>query len=164
MNPSVPDRLSSAIRALNYVVLPALPSEASLAREQTQLVIGHLQITLAQYADTPAFEQQEADDFRALAIAIAQLSQGGLATVEATRELIAALESSKELPALAQTDMLQKAIDALLIALFDDGESSAGIAIKAKVLEQAVHRADVDRRWFSLMGFDPEILETMETA
>jgi hypothetical protein len=164
MNPSVPDRLSSAIRALSYVVLPALPPEASLAREQTQLVIGHLQITLAQYAATPAFEQQEADDFRDLAITIAQLSQGGLATVEATHGLTDALEASKELPALAQTDMLQKAIDVLLIALVEDGEGAASTAIKTKVLEQATHRADVDRRWFSLMGFDPEILETMQAA
>jgi hypothetical protein len=164
VNPSVPDRLTSAIRALSYVVLPALPPEASLAREQTQLVIGHLQITLAQYAETPAFEQQEADDFRDLAIAAAQLAEGGTATMTAASALTNALDESKRLPALAQTDTLQKALDVLLVALVEDGDEAASSAIRGKVLEQANHRADVDRRWFSLMGFDPWILETMQAA
>lgn len=164
MNPSVPDRLTSAIRALSYVVLPALPPEASLAREQTQLVIGHLQITLAQYAETPAFEQQEADDFRDLAITVAQLATGGTSTMTAATALTVALDESKALPALAQTDMLQKALDGLLVALVVDGEEGARATIREKVLEQATHRADVDRCWFSLMGFDPEILEIMKAG
>lgn len=164
MNPSVPDRLASAIRALSYVVLPALPPEASLAREQTQLVIGHLQITLAQYADTPAFEQQEAGDFRDLAIAVAQLAAGGPSTMAAVNDLTIALDESKGSPALAQTNQLQKALDGLLVALVADGDEAAGASVRAKVLEEATHRVDVDRRWFSLMGFDPEILETMQAG
>lgn len=164
MNPSVPDRLASAVRALSYVVLPALPVEASLAREQTQLVIGHLQITLAQYADTPAFEQQEADDFRDLAVDLTALASGGDATQAAAASLSRTLEDSASLPSLARTDALQKAIDDLLVALDRDGDEAAVEAVRAKVLSQAAHRADVDRRWFSMMGFDPEILETMKSA
>ena len=162
MTPSVPDRLNSAIRALSYVVLPALPAEASLAREQTQLVIGHLQITLAQYADTPAFEQREAEDYRDLAIVAAQIAKGGTATMVAAEGLAVTLEETKALSALATTAELQRALDRLLIALNEDGALDASAAVTRKVLELAAHRADLDRRWFSLMGFDPEIVERMQ--
>ena len=85
-------------------------------------------------------------------------------TKAATNGLTVALDESKGLPALAQTDTLQKALDSLLVALVDDGDATANRAIRCKVLEQATHRANVDRRWFSLMGFDPEILEAMQAV
>lgn len=161
MNPSVPDRLTSAIRALNFVVLPALPSDASLAREQTQLVIGHLQITLAQYASAPDFETQEADDFRDLLTSVIQLAKGGSVTAAATSEAEKLLAESLKQSALQQTASLQKGLDDLLVALLVDGNEESYSHIRQIVIEQATHRADVDRRWFSLMGFDPEIREIM---
>jgi hypothetical protein len=123
-----------------------------------------LQITLAQYAETPAFEQQEADDFRDLAITVAEHAIGGASTMAAATSLTVALGQSKGLPALAQTDTLQKALDGLLVALVDDGDKAASATIRDKVFEQAIHRADVDRRWFSLMGFDAEILEIIQSG
>jgi hypothetical protein len=162
VTPSVPDRLASAVRALTYVVMPALPKEASLAREQVELVIGHLQITLAQYAQTPAFENQEADDFRELAKAVLSLTQGGDATMSAASDLRQTLDTTAGLPALEQTAAIQRALDDLLVALPEDGTREAKSAITAKVLEVSAHRADLDRRWFSLMGFDPAIAEIMQ--
>ncbi|AIT81467.1 hypothetical protein JI59_17635 [Novosphingobium pentaromativorans US6-1] len=143
------------------MVMPALPKEASLAREQVELVIGHLQITLAQYDQTPGFERQEAEDFRDLAATVVSLAKGGSSTTATVDALQKALDASIDLAALEQTAVIQKALDDVLIALEADGTCEAQSAVRTRVLEVAAHRADVDRRWFSLMGFDPEIVEKM---
>ena len=70
MNPSVDDRLNSVLRALETVVLPALPAGASLAQEQVMLAIGQIQIVQVQRHLTPAYEQGELDDINAMASAL----------------------------------------------------------------------------------------------
>ncbi|HMO68292.1 MAG TPA: hypothetical protein PKE25_06450, partial [Novosphingobium sp.] len=67
MIPSIDDRLASVVRALTEGILPHLPADASLAQEQVQLCIGHLQILRAQIDAAPAFEREELADAAALA-------------------------------------------------------------------------------------------------
>jgi hypothetical protein len=151
MNPSVEDRLASAVRALEGVILPALPADADLAREQAMLVTGHLQIVLAQLLATPAFEQEEAEDFVSLAQAVAGLSGGGPLTAAA----VAAMRQPGPTGSPAErTAAAQDAIDELLLALAEDGAPEATAAVRARVLAQGADRADKDRRWFAAMGFD----------
>lgn len=156
MNPSIPERLDSAVRALSYVVLPALPKEASLAREQLQLVIGHIQITLAQYAVAPDFETQEAEDFAALARTIVQLANGGTATRNAADAIETVLDTVNTHPAHEQTRLVQKAIDGALQALAIDGDRDALKEARSACLAHGTSRSIKDRKWFALMGFDPE--------
>jgi predicted benzoate:H+ symporter BenE len=68
--------------------------------------------------------------------------------------LDAALQSSGDMAAEAQTAVLQDAIDALLLALAKDGDADARSAVNAAILTQGAARADKDRRWFAAMGFD----------
>jgi len=151
MNPSVEDRLASAVRAIECVILPALPADADLAREQAMLVMGHIQIVLAQLPATPAFEAGEAADLTRLACMVADSAAGGTATQSAVARL-RSLDPSAAPP--ARTADAQDAIDALLVALATDGKADAVQRVHHMVLAHGADRADKDRRWFAAMGFD----------
>jgi hypothetical protein len=154
MNPSVKDRLGSVVRALNGVVLPALPKEASLAQEQVMLAMGHIQIILAQMDAAPDFLAEEARDFSAMGGTVAAVLSGGAKTLAAKAALEAELRADNNRPDDAKTAAIQAAIDAALLALADDGDAQARSKASAAILEHGAARADKDRRWFAAMGFD----------
>jgi hypothetical protein len=154
MNPSVKDRLGSVVRALNGVVLPALPKEASLAQEQVMLAMGHIQIILAQMDATPAFLAEEVADLERMGSEVAALADGGSKTNNAMTALNAVLTDAAPASPEARTAALQDAIDATLQALAEDGDSAARQTVQDAVLKQGAARAEKDRQWFAAMGFD----------
>jgi hypothetical protein len=154
MNPSVKDRLGSVVRALNGVVLPALPKEASLAQEQVMLAMGHIQIILAQMDAAPAFLAEEAADLERMGAAVVAAADGGAETAMAKAALETLVTGVEPQAPEARTAAIQDAIDTVLQALAKDGDPVAGKAVHAIVLEQGAMRADKDRRWFAAMGFD----------
>jgi hypothetical protein len=154
MNPSVKDRLGSVVRALNGVVLPALPKEASLAQEQVMLAMGHIQIILAQMDAAPAFLAEEADDLEQMGAAVAAAADGGTETAAAKAALGMRLANTEAAAPEARTQSAQDAIDVLLLALAKDGDPGARTAVRDIVLTQGAARAEKDRRWFAAMGFD----------
>lgn len=156
MNPNVQDRLSSVVRALTGVVLPALPDDASLAKEQTMLAIGHIQIILAQYDAAPAFEAEEVSDLKSMAQSVSQAAQGGPKTQQALTKVGEQLSNTTAIPPHYEAKQMQDAIDAVLIALALDGAPEARAAVQKIVLEQCSARALKDRQWFAAMGFDSD--------
>lgn len=146
MNPSVQDRLDSCVRALQHVILPALPAGADLAREQVMLVTGHVQIIGAQLDATPAFEAEEADDLLAMAEALAA------AAGDRAIDLCAAMAASADTPPRDRTAALQDAIDGMLRSYAAAGGVPAEVT--RIVCDHGAHRAQKDRVWFSAMGFD----------
>jgi hypothetical protein len=80
MTPNTDERLASIIRALTEVILPHLPPEATLAQEQVQLAVGHLQILRAQLDSIPSYEREELEDSKAIAVALLQSVSGGAQT------------------------------------------------------------------------------------
>ncbi len=150
MNPSVEDRLSSVVRAIGGVILPALPESASLAREQAMLAMGHIQIILAQMPATQAFLVGEAEDVCRMGEAIVAHAAGGPEAKAATGALAAMLATR------ASVSAIRDAIDAVLCALAVDGLPEAREAVGAVVLEQGAARALKDRQWFAAMGFDSD--------
>jgi hypothetical protein len=154
MNPSVKDRLGSVVRALNGVVLPALPKEASLAQEQVMLAMGHIQIILAQMDAAQGFMAEETADLAQMATDVAAAAAGGSATNSAKASLNAVLANSSSHEPEARTAALQEAIDVALVALAADGDPGARKTVNAIVLQQGAARAEKDRRWFAAMGFD----------
>lgn len=154
MNPSVRDRLASVVRALNGVVLPALPKEAGLAQEQAMLAIGHIQIILAQMDGTEGFVTEEAADYANMGTAIVAAASGGTKTEAAKTALRTALQDDATPAPEARTAVIQEAIDQLLLAMAEDGEQAARSAVNATIIVQSAARSDKDRRWFAAMGFD----------
>ena len=156
MNPSVHDRLSSVVRALEGVILPALPSQAALAQEQAMLAIGHIQIVLAQLDATPAFEAGEVADIEAMAFEIVAFGSGGADSMAALKALRVVLENSGPQAARHRLEAVQISIDAVLSALARDGDPAARAAVIQRTLSLGAERAAKDRAWFAAMGFDAE--------
>ena len=156
MNPSVDDRLNSVLRALQTVVLPALPDSASLAREQVMLAMGHIQIIQAQADATPAFEQGELDDLQAMARAILAICDAPASCVPERDALLSALAYGLAPPRQA-SEAIRAAIDALLIAAAARGETAYHAALAVTILPMGRARARKDREWFAIMGFDIEL-------
>lgn len=155
MNPSVNDRLDSILRSLTSVILPALPRRASLAQEQTQLIIGQLSILRGQLDTQSAFEAEETEDFVEMGKKIAALASGGTHSQTAIDSLKQQLSTLHKLETSSQrTATVQLSIDQLLIALKKDGDTTARAAVEAIVLELGSMRAKKDRQWFMPMGFD----------
>ncbi len=156
MNPSVDDRLNSVLRALQTVVLPALPESASLAREQVMLAMGHIQIIQAQRDATPAFEEGELADIRAMAAAVLALNEAPAACA-AERAALATALSDEAAPTRTASEAIRTAIDALLAAARKAGASEYHAALAATILPLGRARARKDREWFAIMGFDIEL-------
>ncbi|AUX68209.1 hypothetical protein CHX26_00600 [Porphyrobacter sp. HT-58-2] len=156
MNPSVDDRLGSVLRALQTVVLPALPESASLAREQVMLAMGHIQIIQAQRDATPAFEEGELADIRAMAAAVLALDEAP-ATCAAERAALAQALADDTAPTRTASEAIRTAIDALLVAAREAGAREYHAALAATILPLGRARARKDREWFAIMGFDIEL-------
>ena len=155
MIPSIDDRLASVVRALTDIVLPALPPEAGLAIEQSQLAIGHLQIIGAQLAAAPAYEQEEADDARALALILLARGDGGPATQAALARLrdAVALKTGAREARVA----VHEAIDGLVRQASSDGDAGFRAALGPIIVTHQQARTMKDRQWFTPMGFDAGI-------
>jgi hypothetical protein len=144
MIPSFDDRLGSVIRALTEVILPHLPPEASLAQEQAQLAIGHLQIMRAQLDAAPGFER----DAAVLGTALVA-DHGGAAGA-----LKAALDAADGTDVRCQRQAIHNAVDALVGAVAASGDAGATARLSATILEHEKVRALKDRQWFLPFGFD----------
>ncbi len=156
MNPSVDDRLSSVLRALQTVVLPALPESASLAREQVMLAMGHIQIVQAQRDATPAFELEELADVCAMADAVLEIGDAPESVARQRIALARALTNEIALPRLA-SEAIRVAIDALLVAARNANDPIYRNALARTILPLGQARARKDREWFAIMGFDVEL-------
>jgi hypothetical protein len=155
MIPSVNDRLSSVVRALTDVVMPSLPSEAGLAKEQIQLAVGHLQILQAQLDGTLAFEARETEDAHALGQMLLANGEGGAQTTGALAALALALNSKAD--ARHDRIAIHTAIDLLIKATSIDGSISFRTVLGKIIVVHQTERTMKDRKWFEPMGFDSGI-------
>ncbi len=158
MTPSTDERIASIIRSLTEVILPHLPADASLAQEQVQLAIGHLQILRLQIDGIQDFEAEELADTRVLASELADAIDGGPRTAAARSRLDAVLEDDAS-GVRAALSAINKAIEDLVQAVSADGSEAAKTRLPQLILGHEARRVDKDRRWFLPYGFD-----TMEAA
>jgi hypothetical protein len=158
MTPTVDERLASIVRSLSEVILPHLPSDASLAREQVHLAIGHLQILRSQIDAIPAFEQDELNDAIAIGRAVIGSVSRGAATDEASEALNDALTAADGRDIRGQAIAINQAIDALVKATSSDGDEAARHSLSNIILKHEASRVLKDRKWYLPYGFD-----TLET-
>lgn len=154
MTPNVDERLASIVRSLTEVVLPHLPAEASLAQEQVQMCIGHIQVLRKQLDEIPAFEAGELTDACALARALSGGIGGGAQTGAAKAALVGATIRADGTQVRRQTLEIHKSVDALVKAVACDGDAESRKSISRLILEHEAARALKDRTWFAPYGFD----------
>lgn len=148
MNPSIELRLRTMIRAITEVIMPAVDPQDSLAREQTQLLLGHLHALLQQHAHEARMDTLEQRELSDLAQTLTAASAGGPETMRVSATL-------RALPPDTPTNVLAHAVEALLIASGEDGSEPFQRESAALVLDHARAAALRGRAWFKPMGFDP---------
>jgi len=148
--PSIELRIQNLIKALSQVVLPAIDPGNALAREQAQLVIGHLQLIAVQWDKALPFEAQSLAALRELGQRLASAAEGGSATVQAAAQLREALAVREDGAALGS------AIDSLIRAASADGAAGFRAQLDQAVLEHGALQAWRERVWFAGNGLDPD--------
>lgn len=154
MIPNTDERIASVIRALTEVILPQLPPEASLAQEQLQLSVGHLQILRAQLDQIPGYEREELADAVAVGAALTGGVTGGEATRHGLASLAAALTAADGADVRGQRQAIHDAIDGLVRDASADGDAAGKAALSSIILARERGRAQKDREWFAPFGFD----------
>ena len=154
MIPSIDERLASVVRALNEVILPHLPPEASLAQEQVQLAVGHLQILRAQIDAAPAFEREELDDAIRAGKTLHGAITGGARTTTALGTLAKALADADGTDVRGQVRVIHLAVQGLVRAVSVDGDTHAHATLSREIIALETTRVQKDRVWFAPFGFD----------
>jgi hypothetical protein len=152
MIPNMDERIDSIVRALSVVVLPSLPPEASLAKEQLQLSVKHLEIMRAQLDGMLSFEAEELRDVVVLSEELAAASPVLLVA------LADGLDQARRAVSPPDIREARRALHAAIALLITRPPVGIGPADE-KTVSQIVLRAEQqrvakDRRWFQPFGFD----------
>ncbi len=156
MNPDLDLRLQSMLKALADVILPAIPADQSLARDQTKLVMGHLSVIAGQWKHALNYE------FESLRLACKlarELADLGL-TSELSNTLHAAVAEAERLDksdydaVSAAHRALKQVIDRIIAGA--DSDALMPSALKAAVLSYSLVQARRERIWYQGAGLDPD--------
>ncbi|WZU35720.1 hypothetical protein Rruber_05233 (plasmid) [Rhodococcus ruber] len=158
--PSMEVRLATIVRALEQVIIPALPPDEVLAREQAALSIVHLTTIAEQCRYLAEYEQGCFADMSTLADELVDAAEGGPATTATTRELLQILgavrASTSPSTAHDRRNTLAKGIDSLVRASVRDGSARFRAAQRRLILAHGKRQAIRDRAWFRGHGTDPD--------
>ncbi|MFT6552766.1 MAG: hypothetical protein ACJA1I_002823 [Zhongshania marina] len=155
MNPSTQLRLSTMMRAMTDIILPAIPASESMAQEQSQLLIGHIAALMAQDGRERELQAHNAANLIDVAKQLILLAELEKLAAEKLAELNAAL---------AGNDIAKIAFASE--RLMADCDVSAGFKSKSSelMINYARHHSVVGRSWFSPMGFDSKPEELLDVA
>jgi hypothetical protein len=162
MTPDIGMRLDTIARALQQVVIPALPADQVLAIEQATLSLAHLGIIGEQLSYVADYEAAGLADMTGLAEQLVAASAGGpetQAATEALRDVLARAGASPDDAAATAKDRrnaLAAAIDSVIRASGLDGDAEFVAASQRLVLEHGTRQSFRDRAWFRASGLDPD--------
>lgn len=156
MNPDIDLRLRSVMKALREVVLPALPEEQRMARDQANLALSHLALIAEHWPYALRHELESLDECLELAAALAPLVRD--------RALAAALAACvAQGMGVARDDYAAvsaalHAVKAQIDRALADGEGEAPLAatVLDAVLRYNARRAPRERSWHRASGLDPD--------
>ena len=163
MLPNIDVRIANLIKAMEQVVLPALPRSERLARDQAMLVVGHLRMIAGQWKSALRFEQVTLDAL----IDLAEKLAGVVAAPFAGR--------------LADAAKTARAADRGSVVGLEQAYTALGTVIDEAILggpdhvafppaavdvlfEYGTRQARLERTWFKAIGFDPDRAELPEIA
>jgi len=156
MNPEIDLRLKSVLKALSEVILPALPAGERMARDQTNLVIGHLSIIAEQWKHALNFELENL----ALASGLAAELAGMTLDARLGDDLIAALAAADEVDRndYDAVSAVHRGLKTVIDRLIADDYRSTPMppAMRDAVLRYNQRRATPERIWHRGAGLDPD--------
>ena len=156
MNPDIDLRLQAVLKALSDVILPALPAEEHLARDQTRLVMGHLAIIAEQWQYALKFELENL----ALSCELARELVALHADAGPGDDLSAALAVATTVASsdYAAVSHAHRALKAAIDGLLTTGQADTAMppSMLAAVLRYNQRRAPRERIWHRGAGLDPD--------
>jgi hypothetical protein len=156
MNPDLDLRLKSVLKALSDVILPALPASERLARDQANLVIGHLSIIAEHWQYALKFELEN------LALACALAGELAGLNFEATLgdELIVTLAAAEDVDRsdYAAVTAIHRTLKLIIDRLIATQQHAAPMPREMidAVLRYNQRRATRERVWHRAAGLDPD--------
>lgn len=153
MTPSIDLRIASMIRAMQDVIAPAVDPANSLAREQSMLMIGQLQMIAGQWRLALRYASACLADLRGMADGLKV--EGGSATQDAWTELRGALDGA-EADSEIQYQNAARALEKLVRASDVDASEAFRAQLRTDALRFSQRQAERDRAWFAGSGFDME--------
>lgn len=174
MTPSVDARLASMITAISKTIIPAIPDDESLAREQASLLLGHLHMLRGQIDHSVRYEAFALMGIKRLAQLLVEQADGvGARASAAIERLRGALAGIPATPSPSDVRDATTALGAAIEDLIDRGLDDASPAFSAYAAGQVIMHdrewAMNDRAWFAGAGFDParetlpDIADLMDT-
>ncbi|AGH51800.1 hypothetical protein G432_20590 (plasmid) [Sphingomonas sp. MM-1] len=158
MLPDIDLRIDNMLKALEQVVIPALPSDGRLARDQVNLVIGHLRMVKDQWRFAVKFEAGSLANMIRLGTDLA-----GQADERYQDELGAALAAARDADPTDQAALaavigtLGGVIDRIILG--EDGRVPLPPPAFAAVIDYGRRQARRERSWFAGTGLDPDRAE-----
>ena len=174
----VPDfslRIQTMMRALNEFVIPSVPTENKLAREQANLVVGYLAIMADQCDYLMDYELSELREQCSLLQELLESAQGGPQTHAALRHAremlghgtaVAELDIPSQKDTVALVRALKGATDAVINASAEDGDPAFRDRVGKTIIKYAEPQLLRWRAWIRKAGFDPtpDLLPSVEEA
>ena len=155
MNPSSQLRLSTMMRAMTDIILPAIPASESMAQEQSQLLIGHIAALMAQDGRERELVDYNARHLMACATRLLALAESESLSDEKLIDLRAAVTANDTAKVAFTLERLMAQCDV-----------SDGFKRESSVLlmQYARQHSVAGRSWFSPMGFDSKPSELVDVA
>lgn len=157
MTPSFSHRIDSFIQAMSDIVLPAIESDKSLAREQAQLIIAHLNLIKQQLPLADSFDRLELNLATELGLHLVELCRNDELLTEARLALEVALSAAEHFSNSQDAiRYVNGSIEQLIRTIrIHSGRGLIEAATKS-VLAHAKERSLLNRIWFASNGFDSE--------
>jgi len=159
-------QLKSVIRALTEVVLPAVDSGNALAVEQTQVVIGMLQLMAARLPLRFRYDCDELTRLLGLCRALEAHDTDGVLTTasHAGAEVLSRAQAGPD-EVLAAIRQLRALSGAVITATYRDGDDAARSELTQLVLDHADQQLLRERAWVAPQGWEiqPEVLPAIDT-
>lgn len=141
MIPNTQLRLTTMLRAMHKIILPALPANNSLAIEQAQLLAGHLNLLLEQGGRETEIVQQETEQLIALAKSLLAITGDGDEKLENAKSAVnTALQYDSPLLSVAIEDLILSADETYMQAAWP------------LIMSHASDAAEHGRQWFKATG------------
>jgi len=162
MLPDISNRINNLSKALETVIIPAIPADNRLATEQAALMLGHLKMLDQQWDFAYLYEKGSFDNMLALASKLSQIAEGGGESQMAAVQIRTLATQPDMLPLTVNTVNnlsvgLGKAVDKLITAAYKDGSVKFKIAMLSSVLDYNHIQSARERTWFKANNLDPDV-------
>lgn len=157
MLPNIDLRIQNIVKALEQVIIPALPHGEKLAKDQAGLCIGHLNMIARQWKLSAAFEATSLAAMEALGKRLVPLVDPVFAAqITATLDSVAGTARDDPDAMEAAIVELGGTIDKAILG--GDGRFALPPAAWTAILDYGDRQSLRERSWFADNGLDPDRL------